>query len=191
MAPQLPSIWHPWKQEEPPVLTLSSLRVLVLDEADRLLGEGFEVQLRQILGQEISRFFWFFWGKEVDVIFNGNFSVMCEDMSMLLKNEDFHHFVNMYTFCHLFGLEENPENWSLTFWIMTWARATSTWLHVNCRGSIALSADLAFLGHLACLSAKLLHGSAEGSCGGHSGECNVADFAKAWEFGVVWICQVS
>ena len=61
------------------MLTLSSLRVLVLDEADRLLGEGFEVQLRQILGQEISRFFWFFGGEEVDVIcyFNGNFSVMC------------------------------------------------------------------------------------------------------------------
>lgn len=56
---------------------------------------------------------------------------------------------------------------------------------VNCRGCIALSADLAFLGHLASLSAKLLHGSAEGSCGGHSGECNVADFAKGWEFGLV------
>lgn len=58
------------------MLTLSSLRVLVLDEADRLLGEGFEVQLRQILGQEISDFFGGAGGGG-GCYFNGNFSVMC------------------------------------------------------------------------------------------------------------------
>eukprot|EP00435_Cladocopium_sp_Y103_P051095 s491_g15.t1 len=33
-----------YTREEPPVLTLTQLRALVLDEADRLLGEGFEAQ---------------------------------------------------------------------------------------------------------------------------------------------------
>ena len=61
------------------MLTLSSLRVLVLDEADRLLGEGFEVQLRQILGQEISRFFCFFGGEGGGcyLLFSMVISVLC------------------------------------------------------------------------------------------------------------------
>ena len=33
------------------MLTLTQLRALVLDEADRLLGEGFEAQVRLILAQ--------------------------------------------------------------------------------------------------------------------------------------------
>ena len=47
------------------MLILSSLRVLVLDEADRLLGEGFEVQLRQILAQVFLDFFgrWMFFSQ--------------------------------------------------------------------------------------------------------------------------------
>ncbi|CAL1141209.1 unnamed protein product [Cladocopium goreaui] len=41
-------------EEDPPVLTLTQLRALVLDEADRLLGEGFEAQVRLILAQAAS-----------------------------------------------------------------------------------------------------------------------------------------
>ena len=33
------------------MLTLTQLRALVVDEADRLLGEGFEAQVRLILAQ--------------------------------------------------------------------------------------------------------------------------------------------
>ena len=107
--------------------------------------------------------------KSTDFFWGGGgcyFSVMCE-LCRCYFNEDFHPSVNEYHF--------------VTFLDSKKIRRTG----VNCRGCIALSADLAFLGHLACLSAKLLHGSAEGSCGGHSGECNVADFAKGWEFGLV------